>query len=60
MGANYINKGKFAHVKLVEILRDPKKIHLVRRWELELDANGYAWKEGEPYFPTHPICGGNC
>jgi hypothetical protein len=33
MGANDINKGKFAHVKVVEMLRGPKKIHIVRRCE---------------------------
>jgi hypothetical protein len=31
--ANDINRGKFAHVKVVEMLRGPKKIHIVRRWE---------------------------
>jgi len=32
-GANDINRGKFAHVKVVEMLRGPKKVHIVRRWE---------------------------
>jgi hypothetical protein len=33
MGANDTNKGKFTHVKVVEMLRGRKKIHIVRRWE---------------------------
>jgi len=33
MGANDINRGKVAHVEMVEMLRGLKKIHIVRRWE---------------------------
>jgi len=33
MGANDINRGKIAHVKVDEMLRGPEKIHFVRRWE---------------------------